>query len=106
MGHHVGALAVIVFFGVDAADHRQVVHLLGRVRQQFADVHAGHGSGNRAERPAGVGARLGIPAFQLAQAAGHVNHQHALLLPGQFRTGRGTRKQTQPAGNGARASAD
>ena len=43
--HDVGALAVIVLGGVEAADEGHAVHLLRRVRQQFADVDAGRGGG-------------------------------------------------------------
>ncbi len=82
--HQVGALAVIVFLGVHAADDGQVVHLLGRLRQQLADVHARHRRGNRAKRPAGFGAGLGVPAFELAQAAVHVEDDDPLLLLGKL----------------------
>ena len=62
-------VAVVVVCGVDAADEGQAVHLLGGVRQQLADVGAGHGGRDRLERPAGVGARLRVPGFELADAA-------------------------------------
>ena len=48
--------------------------------KQLADVNAGHRGGNRAERAAGVGLGLGVPAFQLAQAAGHVDAEDLLLV--------------------------
>jgi hypothetical protein len=40
--HQIGALAVIVFRRIDSADQAQVLHLLGRFGQKFADVNAGH----------------------------------------------------------------
>ncbi len=86
--HAIGSLAVVVFLGVDAAHQGQVMHLLGRVGQQLADVHARHGSGNGAERSAGVGLGLGIPAFQLAQAAGHPDHENVFLIRRQLGQGR------------------
>ena len=96
--HQVRALAVVVFAGVDAADQAQVVHLLGGLRQQLRDVDAGHGGGNRAERPAGVGARLGVPAFELAQAAVHVEHDDPLLIGLQLVGNRRIGKHAEPAG--------
>ena len=84
--HDVVALAVVVLGGVDAADQGQAVHLLGGVRQQLADVDAGHRGGDGLERAAGVGAGLGVPGFQLADAAGQPDDEDALLrllqLPG------------------------
>ena len=79
--HDVGALAVIVLRGVDAADEGEAVHLLGGVRQQFADVDAGHGGRDGLERPAGVGAGLGVPGFELADAAREEDDEDALVLP-------------------------
>src|SRR6185437_1381120 len=40
--HDVSALAVVVLGGVEAANQGEVVHLLRGVRQEFADMNAGH----------------------------------------------------------------
>ena len=79
------ALAVVILFGVDAADDREAVHLLRRVRQQLADMHAGDRRRNRAERPAGVGFGLGVERFELAESAVQENDQHLLLLGFELR---------------------
>ena len=81
--HHVRALAVIAVARVDAAHEAEIVHLLGRVRQQFGNVNARHAGLDGAERPAGIGVRLRIPALELAQPARHAHHNHALLFLGQ-----------------------
>jgi hypothetical protein len=86
-GHADLAFAVIVLFGVHAAHDRQMVHLLGRMRQQFADVRAGHRSRNGAKRAARVGSRLGIPTFKLAQSPGKVEDQNVFLLAGELGQG-------------------
>ena len=101
-GHQVGALAVIVLGRVDAAGDRQMVHLLGRHRQQFADVDAGDRGRDRPERPAGGRARLRVPAFQLAQPAVHVEDDDAALfrLPGP-RPGAGTGERAEPGDDAA-----
>ena len=76
-----GALAVVVLGGVDAADQGQPVHLLGGVRQQLADVDAGHRGRDGLERAAGVGAGLGVPGFQLADAAGEPDERARAFAP-------------------------
>jgi hypothetical protein len=43
------------------------VQLTGRKRHQLRDVDARHRRGDCPERSAGIGARLGIPALELAQ---------------------------------------
>jgi hypothetical protein len=77
--HDVGALAVIVLRGVQAAHEGHAVHLLGRVRQQLADVDAGHRGRDRLEGTAGRGARLGVPGFELARPAVQPDDEDALL---------------------------
>ncbi len=72
------AAAVVAVAGVEAADDREPVHLPGRVGQQFAHVHARHARRDGAERAAGVGAGLRIPALELAHAAVKKDHEHPL----------------------------
>ena len=79
-GHEIVTIAVIVLVRVDAANEREVVHLLRRVRQEFTNLDARRGSGNGAERAAGGGAGLRIPAFQLTESAGHAHDEKALLF--------------------------
>ena len=67
--HDVVAAAVVVVGGVDAADQGHAVHLRGGVRQQLADVNAGHRGGDGLEGTAGIGAGFGVPRFQLAGPA-------------------------------------
>ena len=60
--HQIGAFAVIVLGRVDAAHDREMVHLLGGHRQEFADVNAGDRSRNRRNGPPvavpGLGSQL------------------------------------------------
>jgi hypothetical protein len=101
-GHHeVRAFAVVIFSGVDAAHEAEVVHLLGGIRQKFADMDAGHRGWYRTERAAGGGARLRIPAFELAQSAVHVEHDDAFLIALQLVGDDGIGEHAQPAHHGA-----
>jgi len=72
------------------------MHLLGRVGQQLTDLDAGHAGGDGTERSAGIGARLGIPAFQLAETPRHEENEHAFLLRGQLTRHRGSDQVAQP----------
>ena len=58
---------------------------------------AGHGGRDRLERPAGVGVRLRIPGFKLADAARQEDDEHALLRSSKcrVRAGRGEPDRTQ-----------
>ena len=95
--HQVGALAVVVLAGVDAAHQAEVVHLPGDVRQQLGDLDAGHRGADRAERAAGLGAGLGVPAFELAQAAVHVEDDDPLLILLELRGRERPREDAQAA---------
>ena len=71
---------MVVLAGVHAAHQAEVVHLPGDIRQQLRDLDARDRRADRAERAAGLGARLGIPALELAQAAVHVEDDDPLLV--------------------------
>ena len=63
-------------------------------------MHAGHGSGNRAERAAGGRVRLRIPRFELANATVHEDVENP-LMPGLDlvgNAGRGGQRTPQTAG--------
>ena len=78
--HQVGALAVVVLGGVDAPHQTEVVHLPGDIGQQLGDLNSRDGRADCTERAAGVGAGLGVPAFELAQTAVHVEKDDPLLI--------------------------
>ena len=82
--HMVVAFAVIAIARVDAANERQLIHMLRRHRQQFGNVRSGNRSRNRPERSTGVCLRLRIPTFQLAQSARHVDDNDPFLVFGQL----------------------
>ena len=90
---------MIVFARVHAAHQAQVVHLLRGLRQQLRNVNARHRGGNRAERATGRRARLGVPAFQLAESAVHVEHDDSFLVGAQLVGDRRIGEHAEPAGD-------
>ena len=103
--HVVVPLAVVTVLGVDPADDRQLVHVLGSQREQFREMNAGDRGGDRPERATRVGLGLGIPTLQLAQSARHVDADDPLLglleLLGRRKTGHHAQATGHAAGNPA-----
>ena len=63
-----------------AADQCEVVQLLRRMWDEFTDVRSRNRRGDRVERAPGRRASLGIPALELTDAAGKVDHQDAFCI--------------------------
>ena len=82
--HDVGALAVVVFFGVHAADQRQMMHLLCGVRQELANVNARCRRFDGIERATVIGIGFWVPRFQLADAARQPEDDDLFLFTFEF----------------------
>ena len=71
--HEEPALSVVIGPQIAAADDGHPVHPCGHVRQKLADIHAGHGGVDLAERTSVLRAWLWIESLKLAEAALQVN---------------------------------
>ena len=69
-----------VVLSVDASDNRQVVHLLCRMRQQFADMNSGHRRRNGSIRSSELSVRFWIPAFKLTHSSVQPDEQNLLVV--------------------------
>jgi len=96
---------VRVVLGTHAADKGEMVHQLGGLWPQFADVQSRHAGRNGAKWPAELCIRLGVPTFELAGAAVEPDEEDLLLLllhllgdgwRGQAQASRSRRDAPQP----------
>ena len=71
---------MVVFARINTANDRQSMHLPGGLWKQFADVSSRNRRWDRTEWPSRRRTRLGVPAFQLAESAVHIEHDHPFLL--------------------------
>ena len=78
--HQVRPAAVAAVLGVERAYEAGVLHPLGHLRHQLADMNTGDVGRDVGERAAGRHARLGIPSLKLARAAGQPKQDHPLVV--------------------------
>ena len=96
-GHFDDAAGVISVLGVQAADHRKMVHLASRMWQQLANMSPRDGRRNRTERATRVGIGLGVPRFQLAHTTVQEDVAHLFVARLElFRDRAGGEQLTHP----------
>ena len=94
--HHVGGLvesglqlvlraAVVAVGALDGANERGLVHLLGKLREDFGDLHPGHAGLDGLELTLHLAARLGIPGVEVAHAAAVPEEDHVFSASAAFR---------------------
>jgi len=84
---------VVAFFRFEAANDRELIGVLGQLRQMLAKPHAGHVRGNFLELAAILVTRFHVPRISLAWAAGHPQQDAVTPAARVFSKLRGERRE-------------